>query len=143
MLVVYRDSFFIGAPVSKVFNFFRDPGNFAQLVPGQIEFTDVVVTEDGVGTRYSWSTTLAWMRVQGSDTYTEFVSDRLITDRSTNALEGTWKYTFEPEGSGTRLNVENASRWIWAIPPLAQLLDLAAARTHRPRFERAKEMLER
>lgn len=142
MQVVYRDSMFLEAPVSKVFDFFRDPSNFAQAAPGKIEFTEVVVTKDGVGTRYDWATTVAGIRVRGSDTYTEFVPDRVITDRASNALEGTWRYTFEPEGSGTRLNVENRSRSIWDIPPLRQLLDLAAAKGHRPRFERIKAMLE-
>ncbi len=143
MVVVYRDSMFIGAPVSKVFDFFRDPSNFAEAVPGQIEFTDVVLTEDGVGTYYRWSTTVAGIRVKGSDVYTEFASDRRITDRSSNALEGTWTYTFEPEGTGTILTVESSSRGVWNVPPLRQLLDLAAAKTHRPRFERIKAMLER
>jgi hypothetical protein len=143
MVVVYRDSMFIRAPVSKVFDFFRDPSNFAEEVPGQIEFTDVVLTEVGVGTYYSWSTTVAGIRVTGRDVYTEFVSDRRITDRSSNALEGTWTYTFEPEGTGTMLTVENSSRGLWNVPPLRQLLDLAAAKTHRPRFERIKAMLER
>ena len=142
MVAVYRDSIFIAAPIWKVFGFFRDPSNFAQAVPGQIEFTDVVLTEDGLGTGYSWSTTVAGIPVKGSDTYVEFVSDHRITDRSSNALEGTWTYTFEPEGSGTRLTVENSSRSIWNLPPLRQLLDLAAAKAHRPRFERIKAILE-
>lgn len=141
--MVYRDSFFIGVPVSKVFDFFRDPSNFAGAVSGKIEFTDVVLTEDGLGTYYSWSTTVAGIRLKGSDAYTEFVSDSLITDRSSNTLEGTWTYTFEPEGTGTRLTVENRSRGVWNVPPVRQLLDLAAAKTHRPRFERIKAMLER
>lgn len=82
------------------------------------------------------------MPIQGSDTYTEFVPDRRITDRSSNALEGTWTYTFEAEGPGTRLTVENRSRSIWNVPPLRQIVDMAAAKTHRPRFDRIKAMLE-
>jgi hypothetical protein len=140
--VVYRDSLHIEAPVAKVFSFFRDPGNFAQAAPEQIEFTDVVLTDEGVGTRYSWSTTIAGIPFRGTNTYTDFAPDRLITDRSSSALEGTWTYTFEPEGSGTRLSVENRARWIWNVPPLRQLLDRAAAKTHRRRFEQGKEQLE-
>ena len=140
--MVYRDSFYIEAPVPQVFSFFRDPSNFAQAVPGNIEFTDVVLTAEGVGTRYTWSTSIAWIPVRGSDTYTDYTPNRLITDRSSNALEGTWTYTFEPEGSGTRLTVQNRTRSIWKVPPLRQMLDLAAARSHRPRFERIKSMLE-
>jgi ligand-binding SRPBCC domain-containing protein len=140
--MVYRDSLHIEAPVSKVFSLFRDPGNFAQAVPEEIEFTDVVLTDEGVGTRYSWATTIAGLPFRGTDTYTEFEPNRLITDRSSSALEGTWTYTFEPEGTGTRLTVENRSRSIWNVPPLRQLLDRATAKAHRPRFERAKEQLE-
>jgi len=140
--MVYRDSFYIEAPVSKVFGFFRDPSNFAQAVPGQIEFTDIVLTDEGVGTRYRWSTTVAGIPVRGIDTYTEYVPNRLVADRSSNALEGTWTYTFEPEGSGTRLTVENRTRSIWNIALLRHLLGLAAAKSHGPRFERIKATLE-
>lgn len=140
--MTYRDSLYIDAPVRRVFDFLADPRNFALVAPDQIRFTQVVVTDTGVGTRYAWSTSVAGIRLHGSDVFTEYIPDRLITDRSSSALEGDWTYSFAPEGPGTRLTVENRTRGLWNLPPLRQLLDLAAARTHRPRFRRVKAMLE-
>lgn len=141
--MAYRDSIYIDASVPTVFAFFADPDNFRQAEPGQIEFTDIVVTARGVGTHYAWATKIVGIPFKGKDVYTEFVPDELITDRSSSALEGTWTYTFTREGSGTRLTVENRVRSVWSIPPLRQLLDVAAAKSHRPRFERIKAVLER
>jgi ligand-binding SRPBCC domain-containing protein len=140
--MAYRDSFHIDAPVPTVFDFFRDPDNFSHAEPGQIEFKDVVLTEEGVGTHYTWATKIAGIPFEGFDVYTECIPNERITDRSSSALEGTWTYTFAPDGSGTRLTVENRVRSIWGLPPLRQLLDLVTAKTHRPRFERLTTALE-
>ena len=86
--------------------------------------------------------TIAGIPFEGIDVYTECVANHRIVDRSSSALEGTWTYTFEPEGSGTRLTIENRVRSLWSLPPLQQLLDLVAARTHGPRFARIKAFLE-
>jgi len=140
--MVYRESIHIAAPVQKVFEFFRDPHNFSMAAPRQIAFTDIVLTNEGVGTHYSWTATMAEIPFEGFDVYTEYVPNHRIVDRSSSALEGTWTYTFESEESGTRLTIENRSRSLWSLPPLQQLLDLVTARTHGPRFARVKALLE-
>jgi len=66
--------------------------------------------------------------------FTEFVPNQRITDTSSSSLEGTWTYLFEPEGSGTKLTVENRGRSFWRIPPLERLLDWLAAKTHDSRL---------
>ncbi len=38
--------------------------------------------------------------VAGCDVDTEFIPNRRITDRSSSALEGTWRYTFEAADLG-------------------------------------------
>ncbi len=47
-------------------------------------------------------------------------------------FEGTWTYTVEPDGSGTRLTYHNESASFWRIPPLSWLPGWATARTHEP-----------
>jgi hypothetical protein len=70
------------------------------------------------------------------------VPNQRITDRSSSSLGGTWRYLFEPEGSGTKLTVENRVRSFWRIPPLEKPLDWVMAKTHVARFIKVKEILE-
>jgi hypothetical protein len=140
--MAYRYSIHVEAPVEKVFDFFRDPGNWHSTEPEGIEFKDVRLTQEGIGTHYSWSAKFAGFSLEGFDVFTEFIPNQRITDRSSSSLEGTWTYLFEPDGSGTMLTVENRVRSFWRIPPLERLLEWAAAKTHEPRFARLKEALE-
>ena len=140
--MVYQHTIHIDAPIGEVFEFFRDPGNFRRLHPG-IEFTDITLTEDGVGTHYSWTSRVAGIKLAGCDVYTEFIPNRRITDRSSSALEGTWRYTFEAAGPGTQLTLSNQVRSFWALPPLRQLLDWMTAKTHGQQLgNRLKDLLE-
>ena len=141
--MTYRHSMHIAAPVSKVFDFLADPNNWAQMVAEAVTVRDIHVTQEGLGTHYTWSGKIAGLPLEGFDVFTEFVPDRLIRDMSSSALEGTWTYRFEPEGSGTRLTIESRMRSFWRFRPLEQILDRMAAKTHGPRFERMKEVLER
>lgn len=74
--------------------------------------------------------------------FTDFVADRRISDTSSSSLEGTWTYTFQPEGAGTRLHAENRVRGIWRLPLLEQALDHLTARTHGTLFEKISAALE-
>jgi hypothetical protein len=141
--MTYRHSFHIEAPVATVFDFFSDPGRWASLEPEGVQFRDVRRTEEGVGTHYLWSARIAGLSIEGFNVFTEHVPDRLITDRSSNGLEGTWTYVFEPDGSGTRITVTNRVGPLWRLPVVEQLLDRVTARTHGPRFARLKAVLER
>ena len=140
--MAYKQSIHIEAPVEKVFDFFRDPHNWREGRAEGVEFTDVRLTEEGWGTHYGWTGRLAGFTIEGFDVFTEFIPNQRITDRSSSALEGTWTYSFQPEGSGTKLTVENRASSFWRIPPLEQLVDLATAKTHDPVFARLKSRLE-
>lgn len=140
--MTYEQSFHVDAPVMKVFDCFRDPSKWAELEPEGVQFKDVRLTKEGLGTHYSWAAKIAGVSIEGFNVFTEFVPDRHITDRSSSSLEGTWTYSFEPEGSGTKLTVENQVRSFWRLPPLERLLDWVAAKTHEPRFARLTTMLE-
>lgn len=141
--MTYRASFYVDAPVATVFGFFSDPGRWASLEPEGVQFRDVRRTEEGVGTHYLWSAKIAGLTIEGFNVFTEYVPDRLITDRSSNGLEGTWTYGFAPDGSGTRVTVTNHMGPLWRLPGVEQLLDRVTARTHEPRFTRLKALLER
>ena len=117
--MAYRQSIHIEAPVANVFDFFTDPNNWREVEPEQIAFKDVRLTQEGVGTHYTWAAKIAGFPLEGFDVFTEFVPNQRITDTSSSSLEGTWTYMFEPEGSGTKLTVENRVRSFWRSPPLA------------------------
>ena len=140
--MTYSYSIHIEAPVTTVFAFFRDPSNWMALEPDGVRFEDVRLTEEGLGTHYSWSARIAGLSLEGFDVFTEFIPNERITDTSSSAMEGTWTFQFEPEGAGTKLTVQNQSRSFWKLPPLGWCMDWAAGKTHEPRFTKLKAMLE-
>jgi hypothetical protein len=131
----------IDAPVEVVFDFFRDPGNWQEAGRG-VTFRDVHVTPEGTGTFYAWSARLAGVPVEGFDVFTEFVPNRRITDRSSLSLEGTWTYTFAPEGTGTRLTLQNRSGGLWRLPLVERVVDALAVSGHRPVLATLKARVE-
>jgi hypothetical protein len=131
----------IEAPVETVFAAFADPASWGDLQP-DIEFTGVHVTPGGLGTYYAWRTRLLGLPIRGVNVFTEFIRNERITDRSSMSLEGTWAYSFAPEGSGTTVTLENDARGLWRFPPLAWLLDRIAVEGHEKVLERAKARLE-
>lgn len=140
--MTYHQSIHIDAPVTKVFGFFRDPNNWAGLGPEGVQFKNVRLTQEGLGTHYGWTSRVAGVSVEGLNVFTEFIPNERITDRSSSSLEGTWTYSFETDGSGTKLTVENRAGSFWRLPPLERLLDRMTAKTHAPLFARLKAMLE-
>jgi hypothetical protein len=131
----------IDAPVEAVFDFFRDPGNWQDAGRG-VTFHDVHVTREGTGTFYAWSARLAGVPVEGFDVFTEFVPNQRMTDRSSLSLEGTWTYTFAPEGAGTRVTLQNQARGPWRLPLLERVVDALAVAGHRPVLATLKARLE-
>jgi hypothetical protein len=134
-----RQSIHIEAPVEKVFDFWKDPANWwAYLAPDQrIRLTEAKVTKEGVGTYYNWEFKLAGLRMEGFGVFTEFVPNERITDKASRALDGTWVYEFEPEGSGTKFTMQRFPRSFWRLAPFDTLMD----RFEAPRHEKALAML--
>lgn len=140
--MTYQQSIHIDAPVTKVFDFFRDPTNWAAEAARGVSFQDVRLTQEGLGTHYTWAVKVAGFSLEGFDVFTEFIPNQRITDRSSSSLEGTWTYSFEPDGSGTKLTVANRVGSLWRLPLLEPLLDRMTAKTHEPVFSRLKAVLE-
>lgn len=132
--MTYEQSFHVEAPVAKVFDFFRDPTNWAALEPEGVQFKDVKVTEEGVGTHYSWAAKIGGVTLEGFNVFTESVPDRRITDMSSSSLEGTWTYSFEPDGSGTKLIVTESRAFFLAPPTPGALARLDRSEDARAAF---------
>jgi len=133
----------IEAPVEKVFEFFKDPRNQFSLAPDdRVTVTDVKMTEGGVGTYYSYAMKLAGRTLEGFVVYTEYIPNKLIVDKSSVAMHGSWTYTFEPEGTGTRLTMHGQSRSFWRVWPFSFLLDRVMTRRHDYWLKKLTETLE-
>jgi hypothetical protein len=104
-----------------VFAFFADPADWRGAEPEGVTFEDVTLTQEGLGTHNGWTAKIAGGTLEGFDVFTEFVPDRRITAGSSSSLEGIWTYSFESEGTGPRLTVENSVRSFWRFPPLQRL----------------------
>lgn len=116
-------SIHIEAPVEKVFDFFKDPRNMEGITPGNFAVKDVRMTEEGVGTYYSWIGKASVLHFEGFDVYSEFVPNKRITDKSSSRLPGDWTFSFEPEGSGMQLTAEVHHRSFWRTPALKELVE--------------------
>ncbi len=121
----------IEAPVEKVFDFFTDPRNEWDILALPFAFKDVKLAKEGVGTYYSWVSKTPVLRLEGFYVFTEFVPNQRITERSSLAMDGDSALSFEPEGSGMRLTIENHPRSFWRIPPLKQLAGWAQSTAFR------------
>lgn len=136
-------SYYINAPVESVFDFFKDPRNQVESPPfSGMEVRDLTMTKEGAGTNYSWRVKMAGVPFDGFNVFTEFVPNERIVDKSSNAMVGTWEYTFAPEGSGTRLTMEHRQRSLWAMPPLRNLTDYLTPRLSRSFVDALRARLE-
>ncbi len=136
-----RGSYHIEAPVDSVFGFFVDPRKGEELFPGTT-ITELKMTKEGTGTYTSYHSTTFGIPFDAFSVYTDFVPNEHITEKSSSALVGTWDYSFEPEGTGTKVTMEHHSRSFWGIPPLSTLGDVLTARMNASYMRRVKERLE-
>lgn len=137
-----RCSYHIDAPVSTVFDFFVDPRKLADLLP-PAEILELKRTMEGTGTFTRYRTKIAGVPFESFSVYTDVVANQYISETSSSSMVGTWDYTFEPEGTGTKLTMEHHSRALWDLPPLRTLGDLVAARMNESFMRRAKARIER
>jgi hypothetical protein len=137
-----RGIYHIEAPVETVFDFFIDPRKSADLLPVSTQIREFKMTEQGTGTYTSYRNKIAGVPFEVFDVYTDVVPNKHITEKSSSSLVGTWDYSFEPEGTGTKLTMEHRSRSLWDLPPLRNLGDLVTARMNESFMRRVKDRIE-
>lgn len=141
-----KRSIHIEAPVEKVFDYifdsFKDPVKFQDQMMARGQVDEMKATKEGTGTYISWHAKIAGVPIQAFEVLTDVVPGKHITERSSSATVGTWDYDLEPEGSGTKLTVEHHMRSLWRIPPLHNLMDLAATRPTDSFMLRLKDIVE-
>lgn len=98
-------SIFINTPVDKVFAFMAEPGNLPEIWPSLLEVRNVKPLPNG-GYCYDWTYKLAGIRFEGQAEWTEFVKDERIVYISEIGIPSTFIWTYQAEGSGTRVSVD-------------------------------------
>ncbi len=139
-------SIYIEAPVEKVFDWFKNPRNWSTLNPDAAhreELADVHVTPEGLGTFHVWVIKpLPGIRYECFGVFTEFVPNKRIVDRWSLAIEGSETYTFDAEGSGTRLTIQAHPRSFWRVRPLGKLVDRFEGQENERALAKLKELME-
>ena len=89
----------------------QGPPQLADVEPtSQEDGRPAHVAPEGLGTFHVWSLKpLPGVRFECFGVFTEFVPNKRIVDKWSMALEGTETYTFDTEGSGTRVTLEHAN----------------------------------
>ena len=136
-----RESFHIDAPVETVFDFFVDPDRSADLYPN-VQILEYKRTQEGAGTYISYHAKLAGIPFDSFSVLTDWVPNKHLTEKSSSAIVGTWDYTFEPEGKGTKVTMEHHSRSVWNLPGVRNLGDLVTARMNESFMRKVKGRIE-
>jgi uncharacterized protein YndB with AHSA1/START domain len=122
----------IDAPVDKVFDFALDLGRL--WVWKDVALTDVDIKPDGVGTSGRMHTHLLGFRVEGGVEYTEVVpGQRIVAQVHFFAEKPTWRFTFEPAGSGTQVTAEG--EWTVKVPVVGKPIEGMMVKEHEPYLE--------
>lgn len=137
-----RQTIHIEAPVETVFDHFMDPTSDLDLMPVETEVLESKRTDEGTGTYTRYRSKLAGVPFEMFDVYAEVVPNKLITSRSSSASVGTWRYLFEPEGSGTKVTMEHESRSFWRLPLLRGFADAVSSRANASYMPKAKARIE-
>ncbi len=136
-----QGTYHIEAPVETVFDFFVDPRKLVDLVPSA-EIRELKRTKQGTGTYTCYRTKIAGISFENFSVYTDVVPNKHISEKSSSAIVGTWDYTFERDGTGTKVTMEHHSRSLWNMPLLRNLGDVVASRMNESFMRRAKDRIE-
>jgi uncharacterized protein YndB with AHSA1/START domain len=139
-------SIYIEAPVEKVFDWFKNPRNWPTLNPDAAhreELADVHVTPEGLGTFHVWIIKpLPGVRYECFGVFTEFIPNKRIVDKWSLAIEGSETYTFDAEGSGTRLTIQCHRQSFWRLRLFDKLVDRFEGRENEQVLVRLKKFME-
>jgi hypothetical protein len=87
-------------------------------------------------------TPLPGVRFEPFAVCTEFVPNKRIVDRWSLPFYGSYTYSFDAEGSGTRLTLQRHPRSFWRLRPLDRLVDRFETRSNEQFLGKLKTLLE-
>lgn len=118
--LLHERSMHIDAPVEKVFAYLKEPAHFFASFPEKDRahnaLVEVNLTEEGLGSTYKFMGRLLLLfHMEWTFERTEYVPNERIVD--TGSMGGVWTYTFEPDGTGTKLSI--GFGWTEKLPQFA------------------------
>jgi uncharacterized protein YndB with AHSA1/START domain len=124
-------SIYIDAPVKKVFDFYKDPANWAEVAPAWLDatYSDVKRTPKVTGTTFTFKGKMARViPVEGTGELTEVVPNRRIVYRGKDPVQDateTMTFLFEAVGSGMTLTAvdEREAYRVERIPLVGRLAE--------------------
>lgn len=129
--ITHQRSIHIDAPVEKVFDYLKDPHHtyavISQTPTSRIdrhvkgELTNATMTPGcGVGTTYSFRSTLLGLHVDATFTREEFLQNERIVDRNVKA-DNTVTFGFDADAAGTTLTLAHGASS--RLPIMSRLWD--------------------
>lgn len=113
----------IDAAVDEVFDYVKDPRHFFESFnerdKSHTELTDVKLTPEGVGSTYSWKSSVFFLHPSGVSTREEYIPDHRIVDRSSTGP--VWTFAVEPDSTGTALSL--SYEYSTKVPLMDKIVD--------------------
>jgi ribosome-associated toxin RatA of RatAB toxin-antitoxin module len=96
----------VAETAEKVFEIVDDPANFPNYVPNVHEVVDVRRSEGRIGDSFRAIYKVVGVTFDEKFTVTEYQRPNRITSAFSGGMTGTFAWTFEPQGEGTKIKVD-------------------------------------
>jgi len=96
----------VAAPVDKVFEIVDDPANFPKYVPNVQGVEDVRRSDGRIGDSFRVIYKVLGVTFDEKFTVTENERPHRIKSKFSGGMTGTFAWTFEPQGDGSKINVD-------------------------------------
>ena len=114
----------VSARPDEVIEYIADVTHHIAFISPLNAVTDVGGDPRELGTRWSWSYTMAGVELHGDATTTEYAAGRNFSFRTGGGIGSSFRYEVEPAADGTRLTVEVEYQMPDTV--LAKLVDTVA-----------------
>ncbi len=96
----------VAEPIEKIFEIVDDPTNFSKYVPNVDDVVDVRRSESRVGDTFRVIYKVLGVTFDEKFTVTDYERPNRIKSTFSGGMTGTFAWTFEPQGEGTKINVD-------------------------------------
>lgn len=95
----------VKAPLDKVFGYIEQPENLPQIWPSLYEVSKVEKIPTG-GHRFAWLYNMVGTPIKGTTETIKFEDRKIIFDKATGEVDGTFKWTFAGQNGTTEVTFD-------------------------------------